>query len=81
MTDNEAKENIARNLERLLTEKDISQAELAKIAKENEMRISRYIRGVSLASSGALKRLAEALDVSTEYLLGNHTPRKTRKTA
>lgn len=50
-------------------QKDLSQTELGKLAGLHYTNISRYERGTSQPNADALKRLAEALGVSGDYLM------------
>jgi len=55
-------------LRKLRAEKSLSQGELAKLVDVHYNNISRYERGESRPTAKALKALANALDVSTDYL-------------
>jgi transcriptional regulator with XRE-family HTH domain len=68
VSDDEAKLNIATNVKRRMGELGISQAELARVTGENEMRISSVVRAVHLPTAGFLARLAEALRCSIDDL-------------
>lgn len=48
---------------------ELSQRDLAKAAGVSAMAISKYERGLDIPSSDVLLRLAQALDVKTEYFL------------
>ena len=58
----------AERLKLLRIQKGLSQTELAKVINMHNTHISRYERGESKPSSSALKALADALGVSTDYL-------------
>lgn len=64
-----AKENIPANVRRLLDAKQLSQADLARLTGENNMYISRVVRGEILPNAPALARIAEALGVTSEKLM------------
>jgi transcriptional regulator with XRE-family HTH domain len=80
LTDTEAKTIIGENVSRFLAARGWSQAKLAVETKENEMTISRVVRGKNVPGAGLLSRIAEALNVSTEDLL-RAPERKSRRTA
>ena len=71
ITDKDALRNIAANVERLLADQEPpwSQADLARASGENEMKISRLIRGQQMPGAGSLARIAEALAVPLSTLL------------
>lgn len=80
LTDAEARRNIATNILRVLKERGISQAELARRAGEPPMNVSRIVTRANIPNAATLARLAEALEVSVDYLLGTHQ-KKSRNTA
>jgi transcriptional regulator with XRE-family HTH domain len=55
------------------TKKAISQSELAKIVGVHVTNISRYERGENKPTSEVLSKLADALDVSADYLMSGST--------
>lgn len=59
--------------ERLRKQRDLSQAELAQRVGLHPNHIGRYERGESRASAQTLKRLADILGVSGDYLLEGST--------
>ncbi len=70
------KNNNTKNLggfpERLLSlrkQKNLSQTELGKLVSIHYSHIGRYERGVSRPAADTLKRLADALGVSGDYLI------------
>lgn len=69
ITSERATNNVGRNVERILRERGISQAELARRSGESEMNISRIIRGKNEPLIGMVARIAEALDVLVDVLL------------
>lgn len=54
--------------------RDIKPADLARIAKVNEGAISQYRKGKYKASQPTLIRLANALNVSVPWLMGDDVP-------
>lgn len=76
--------NVAANVARILEERGISQADLARMAGESEMNISRVVRGKNEPGAALLSHVAEALQVSVDYLLTPHPSapqKKTRRSA
>ena len=67
--DTTAKQNIAANVRRLLESRGWPQSRLASATGEQEMQISRIVRGCSVPNAVALARIAEAFDVSIDRLL------------
>ena len=55
----------------LLTEKKLSQKELADKAGVTESAMSYYVKGERTPRGEILSRIANALNTSTDYLLGN----------
>jgi len=60
-------------LRQLRKQKDLSQTELGEIVDLHYTHIGRYERGASKPSADALRRLADALGVSTDYLMEGTT--------
>lgn len=60
---------IAERLRLTRQQKKLSQTELAEMAHVNKKSLSRYELGSSIPPADALKALADALGVSTDYLL------------
>ena len=76
LTDGEcpvSNENFAARLRQLRKQKNLSQADLAKIVGVHYNHIGRYERGSSRPSAEALNKLAHALGVSTDYLIEGST--------
>ncbi len=63
-------DSIAKRITRARLDLGINQKELAKKANITESSLSRYENGVREPKSAVLTRLADALEVSTDYLLG-----------
>lgn len=59
----------AQRLRELRKQKGLSQTELGKLAELHYTHIGRFERGTSLPGSDTLKRLASALEVTSDYLL------------
>ncbi len=57
-------------LSQLIQEKNITQRELANKTGMTECTISRYCSGERTPHADNLRRIAKALDVSSDYLLG-----------
>lgn len=76
ITDEQAISNLSSNLRRLLADRGMSQAELARITGDGEMNVSRYVRGSVMPGAGALARLADALGVPTDRLLSGNISQK-----
>jgi len=76
LTDEQATQNLSANIQKLLADRKMSQAELARATGESEMNISRYVRGSNVPGVGALARLAEVFGVPTDFLLRDKISRK-----
>ena len=61
-----------------LNDKNISAAELSRLADVNEGAISQYRKGAYKATQENLERLAKALDVSIAWLIGADVPSKNK---
>lgn len=66
-------DGFADRLRALRKQKNLSQTELGKLAELHYTHIGRFERGASRPGSDTLKRLADALDVSGDYLLEGAT--------
>lgn len=53
------------------SKKKISQQDLGNLAKTHQKNISKYEQDLVVPSAITLKAIADALDVTTDYLLGN----------
>lgn len=60
-------------LKRARVKKGLSQNDLAKIIGIHVTNISRYERGENRPAAEVLKKLAEALDVTTDFLMNGST--------
>ncbi len=81
LTNDEAKEFLAAHLERLIEEKKVSQAALARAIDVTPMTISHYLAGTIMAGAGPLARMAEFFGVSVDYLVSRPRYKKSQKTA
>lgn len=61
---------IAQRITQARNDLNINQKELAKRANITEANLSRYENGVREPKSAVLMRLADALEVTTDYLVG-----------
>lgn len=67
--------------ERLLQarkDKNLSQQELAKLAKVHFTNVGKYERGEAVPSADVFNRIAKALEVSPDYLLNGSTQDKAK---
>ncbi len=62
---------ISERLRALRKQQTLSQTELGQLAGLHDIHIGRFERGVSRPGSDTLKRLAGALGVTGDYLLGS----------
>lgn len=62
-------QGFADRLKALRKQRDLSQVELAQLVGVHHNHIGRYERGESNPSADALRRLADSLGVSTDYLI------------
>jgi len=69
ISDTEAKANLAANLNRMLKQRELRQAELARMIGEHQSLVSRISNGRNMPGGAVLARIAEALDVSIDRLL------------
>lgn len=67
-----------QRLRELRKQKDLSQAELGKLVRVHYTHIGRYERGVSRPSADILKRMADVLGVSGDYLMAGSTQEVAR---
>lgn len=72
--------NFASRLKQLRAQRGLSQTELAKQVGVHYNHIGRYERGQSKPTAETLTRLAEALAVSTDYLMEGHTTEAAKTT-
>jgi len=71
-------DGFAQRLRQLRKQRDLSQTELGKLVDLHYTHIGRYERGTSRPSADAARRLAEALGVSTDYLMEGATEEAAR---
>lgn len=67
--DAENQTDFAQRLRELRRQKNLSQAQLAKLAGVHSTHISRYERGLSRPTADTLKRVADGLGISGDYLM------------
>lgn len=61
---------LQNTIRQLLDERGLSQSWLAKQAGVTEATISRILKGINIPGADLLEKLADAFDVSCDYLLG-----------
>ncbi|MDR2013323.1 MAG: helix-turn-helix transcriptional regulator [Rhodanobacter sp.] len=66
-------EGFAQRLRELRKQKNLSQTELGQVARLHYTHIGRFERGASRPSGDTLKRLSDALGISSDYLLNGAT--------
>lgn len=71
--------DIVQNILRLAKEKKITNQQLCKILETNPNKIYDWKIGKSKPSAEDISKLADYFDVSTDYLLGRHSPSETKK--
>lgn len=74
-----AKNNYGERLRNILKEKNMPQRALAKKTGITEATVSNYINGKQLPKLGIIEKIALALDVKTDYLLGLSDTRNDQK--
>jgi transcriptional regulator with XRE-family HTH domain len=62
---------IGEKIKIVRAKKKISQQDLGDLAKTHQKNISKYEQDLVVPSATTLKAIADALDVTTDYLLGN----------
>lgn len=77
--DEQAKENIAANVSRLLDEKKMTRYRLAQLTGENQTNLYHVVHGQNVPRAGALARIAEALGVTIDFLVNNPAKKSSRK--
>lgn len=61
---------VGKRISDLLTEKNMTQRELANVIGVTEVTIGRYVNGTREPKGSILSDIAKALGVTTDYLLG-----------
>lgn len=74
-------DDFIKRLQQLLEKKDISQRELAKRVGVSEVTISRYMSGERNPRIEIVRKMADVLSVTTDYLLGNSNETQTKESA
>lgn len=67
-------DTLGKRILKLLNDKSLTQKELAKIVGTTEVSIGRYINDKREPNATMLASIANALNVSTDYLLGRPDP-------
>lgn len=67
-------EIFAKRLREAMRVRKVKQVELAKMIDTKPATVSRYLSGKRFPTLPTLCNIAVALDVSSEFLLGEHTP-------
>ena len=70
ITDDKYHSSFAERLRAILAQKKMSQAELAKAAGLSEQTITNYVQGDRRPNTDIVVKIAKALSVSSDYLLG-----------
>lgn len=78
-TDDVILQTLSANLQRLVAENKFSMRKLSAITGDPPMTINGAVRGKNMPGGGLLRRLAEALGVSTDDLLAPE--KKSRRSA
>lgn len=81
ITDEDARANISANIKAILRQRDLSQYWLARVSGENQMTVSRIARGIVMPGAAVLHRIAEALGVSSDFLISHRQQKKSRRRA
>jgi transcriptional regulator with XRE-family HTH domain len=68
---------IGKRILDLLEQKNLTQREFAKIIGITEVSVSRYINGKHIPHTDILSKMAETLETTTDYLLGNEVLDRT----
>jgi transcriptional regulator with XRE-family HTH domain len=71
-------DGFAERLRALRKQRNLSQSELAQLVGVHHNHIGRYERSESRPGATTLKRLADALGVSTDYLMEGHAEQAAR---
>lgn len=74
----EAKQIVAANVSALLERRGLTQRDLGRMAKMNDMAVSRLVRGEVEPTAAILANVAEALSVTVDFLLGKQIPQNRR---
>lgn len=62
-------------------EKELSQRDLAKLAKTNHVQISRIEQGEQMPKADMLYRICKALDISMDYVFNNFVIYDTKESS
>lgn len=75
------KDTLGGRISLLLTNKNLTQKDFAKLTGLNEVTVGRYINNKREPTASILKIMADALNVSVDYLLGKPIDKKENKNA
>lgn len=78
ISDDQLRQNIAANLQRLLETRGLTRSALARLTGDSLMTISVTVAGKHVPGTGVVARIAEALDVSVDRLV-NAPPEQLSK--
>ena len=76
MTDERARDTLARNIYGAIVDKGWTPAELARLSGLSRNEILSYMRELSLPTSEDLAKLAKALDMTPDELLPGPAPKE-----
>lgn len=72
LSEEQERKEFAKNLKKLMQHKWVNQEELARRLDISQVMISRYVNGQSIPNAMMLKKMAKALDCSTEDFYYKH---------
>ncbi len=81
LTEDQARANIAANLQRIMDTRRLSQSELARMTGDDQQSISRILRGKNAPGIAFLARIAEALQTTVDYLIAPPPVESRKKSA
>ena len=73
-------DSLASRLKECRKNKNLSQQKLAELAKVHFTNVGKYERGEAIPSSSVLNRIAQALDISPDYLMNGTLKDKAEST-
>lgn len=79
MTEEQLKNNIARNITTLRKKLDLTQAQLAEALNYSDKSVSKWERGDGIPDVIVLQKIAELFGVTLNDLTGNESPKLPRK--
>lgn len=85
LTDEQLRENLSANLAKVLTDRKMSQSDLARLIQEDgedlqtaRMRAHRYVHGLVTPEPARLANLAELLALTVDWLISGPGRKKSR---